>query len=108
MKNNVKEHTASPEDTQNNQTDGRGLDVSPCSASSLLSEDTLYAHWCSSMDETNGVLIDFREHKQDIELAELGYTASGNDLIKNGNVVGKIKRGLQMLDFNVPFPHIIP
>jgi hypothetical protein len=35
MKNNVKEHTASPEDTQNNQTDGGGLDVSSCSASSF-------------------------------------------------------------------------
>jgi len=32
---NVKEHTASTEDTQNNHTDGGGLDVSPCSASSF-------------------------------------------------------------------------
>jgi hypothetical protein len=32
---NVKEHPASSEDNQNNQTDGRGLDVLTCSASSL-------------------------------------------------------------------------
>jgi len=35
---NVKEHPASTGDTQSNQTDGGGLDVSSCSASSILEE----------------------------------------------------------------------
>lgn len=37
-KNNVKEHPASKGDSQSNHTDGRGLDVSSCSAFSLLAQ----------------------------------------------------------------------
>jgi hypothetical protein len=90
MKNNVKEHPASTEDTQNNHTDGRGLDVSACSASSFdfgamnLSEDQ--RKLCESVDKmrTHGNKMD--EHEKDSD----EYRHHAEKMKEFGDVVSSI------------------
>jgi hypothetical protein len=75
----------------------------------LIHEDELYAHWGSATQTIDGLMIiDFREWEEEKTLKEYGFYSEGTDLMKDGKKVGDIKRGCQKLDFNIPYPYIVP
>ena len=68
-----------------------------------------YAYWCSSTDTINQTIVDFREHEEMETLSALGYSSEGDNLLKDGNVVGVIQRGLQKwLNLGIPDDNPIP
>jgi hypothetical protein len=78
MKNNVKEHPASSEDTQNNQTDGRGLDVSSCSASSYLVDPALI--------DRSKLVEAYKTHKEEANIVGAKFTLNCEDAMDSCRV----------------------